>query len=88
MLICRNCFTENADGTIKCIQCNMEGNFEKKVTDGDKREFLLVKHNAVQCTNCGSETPGEGSKCFHCNFPLPSTLESIAAKEIRNLKTG
>ena len=71
MLICKNCFTENPDGTIKCHQCNMEGNFIHKASEGQSGPVWKVEKH-IHCNNCGSEAPGEGSNCVHCNFPIPA----------------
>lgn len=71
MLICKNCDSENAAGTIKCGQCNMEGNFIQVGSDGSKNDFLVTKNSQPPCKNCGCEAPGTETKCIECNFPLP-----------------
>lgn len=73
MLICKNCDSENPAGTIKCGQCNMEGNFIQIGTQGNKNDFLAVEPEQPTCKNCGCKTPGTGTKCVECNFPLPKS---------------
>lgn len=72
MLICKNCNSENVDGAVKCVQCNMEG---KLVPFGqqDITDFIVVEKSLTQCKNCGSEAPGKDDKCVHCHFPLPQS---------------
>lgn len=70
MLICKNCFTENAADAIKCHECKMEGNFMYKAPEGNVNEVKLVEMTPPSCTNCGHEAPGEGEKCNHCHFPI------------------
>lgn len=81
MLICKNCFGENPDGTVRCMQCNMAGNFVYKSPSGIER-VLKLETNPLHCTNCGSEAPGEESRCMHCHFPMP-----IHTKTRRNGKS-
>lgn len=92
MLICNNCFSENADGTVRCNQCNMEGNFSHKTPDGHSQPLSIVKKSAYQCTNCGTNEPGEGQICVHCHFPMATHREPQAqarhSREFNNLKTG
>jgi len=101
MLICKNCDSENTDGTIKCQQCNMEGNFIHIGPNGEKKEAIFVDKSPVHCKNCGCEAPGNDIKCTECNFPLPtvpivSTVPKAQKRnyndfhpwEISNQKTG
>lgn len=71
MLICKNCNSENVDGTVKCVQCNMEGKFIHISENGKPSDYLVIEKGLHQCTNCGSEAPGKEDKCVHCHFPLP-----------------
>ena len=91
MLICKNCFTENPDGTVRCNQCNMEGNFILKLPDTRKPATLIREENKVQCRNCGSPEPGTGKKCMHCHFPMisvPQRVHPLNSQEFNNLKIG
>ena len=92
MLICNNCFSENADGTVRCHHCNMGGNFSYKISEGNPQAFSIVKKSLHQCNNCGSDEPGEGLKCVHCHFPMANTQQqttkTLAPREYNNLKTG
>ena len=92
MLICKNCFTENADATVRCIQCNMEGNFSYKAPEGIQQDLWKGDQTQDQCVNCGSESPGKGTACVHCHFPMvPNKKENLSAfhnGELMSLKTG
>lgn len=76
MLICNNCNTVNDDNCQKCKNCQMSGNFRRQMGENksDNTPILQVK---VLCRNCGSDAPGEGTKCTHCRFPLarPKSVE-------------
>lgn len=102
MLICKNCNSENVDGAVKCVQCNMEG---KLVPFGQpEKDYIVVEKSLTQCKNCGSEAPGKEDKCVHCHFPLPQSkpkpkappapkthprnYSSFQPWEISNQKTG
>ena len=88
MLICKNCFTENPVGSVRCQQCNMAGNFEHR--DG-RQVVMTVEKSPLHCKNCGCSNPGTGEKCVECHFPLaprkkaPETPEML---QFRNLKIG
>jgi uncharacterized membrane protein YvbJ len=92
MLICNNCFSENADGTVRCHQCNMAGNFSYSVPEGHLQALTLVKKSPLQCTNCGSNEPGEGLTCVQCHFPTAAhrgqQAKTLHPREYNNLKTG
>ncbi|RMG20620.1 MAG: hypothetical protein D6730_19615 [Bacteroidetes bacterium] len=77
MLICNNCFSENADGTLRCHQCNMEGNFTYQIAEGNPLEAVALEKKPFQCVNCGCETPGQEAKCVHCHFPLQSPTRNM-----------
>lgn len=81
MLICQNCFTENPDGTVRCVHCQMEGKFAYKVPGGIKPEGLQLDEDMIQCINCG-ENPGEGHRCTHCHFPVAGRQERNGNKVI------
>jgi ribosomal protein L40E len=57
-----------------------------------KPEVVKIKTNMISCRNCGSDTPGEGTKCIHCNFPFAQ--DQIQARKaaqddsFQNLKVG
>ena len=89
MLICKNCNTENADGTIKCRQCNMEGNFVQLTTEVANGPVWKVESPA-HCKNCGSTEPGGGTHCATCNFPLPQVKKNPVYDSLpyTNRKTG
>ena len=88
MLICKNCFTENVEGTVRCIQCNMEGNFIHKLPDAPHKPLIVREKPMIQCRNCGSTEPGTGKKCMHCHFPMASSPQSNPSTEFKNLKLG
>ena len=89
MLICKNCYSENPDGTIKCHQCNMEGNFIHKTSEVTTGPVWKVE-STVNCQNCGTEQPGGGTTCAQCNFPLPQKQKKNTDGPIsyQHLKTG
>ncbi len=92
MLICNNCFSENPDGTIRCHQCNMAGDFTHKSSGDQIREILKVEKSLVQCHNCGNEAPGDGDKCNYCQFPLSKQQRekdsAFKTGTLPNAKTG
>ncbi len=68
MKTCNNCGTNNEMAEVKCVGCNMPGNFTlHKVYDDDLPETESQK---IQCSNCASFHPGTGINCQHCHFPL------------------
>lgn len=92
MLVCKNCFTENADGAVRCHQCNMEGNFEYKVSEGRLKDVIEEERASQQCVNCGHHDPGEGDKCVNCFFPIPANRKTITkdfpSQDFRLFETG
>lgn len=47
----------------------MEGNFRHQMGE-NKSDNTPILQSKLICRNCGSDEPGEGSKCHHCHFPL------------------
>ena len=94
MLICNNCNSENPDGTTRCHQCNMGGNFTYQPNGtSPRREMLTLEKSLIQCLNCGSESPGDGDHCHHCRFPLdaarPGKQDNLRKGEgFSQVKTG
>lgn len=78
MLICNNCSRVNDDGALRCVHCNMKGNFSP-YEPGERRSDELFKEQqpVIQCRNCGSPSPGDGDRCAHCRFPLPAFKVSL-----------
>lgn len=92
MLICKNCYTENPDGTHRCRQCNMAGNFVHTGSAEHKQMVWKVEKTIPACKNCGCERPGEGAKCVECNFPNPSyqqkTTQTFESSSHLDFKIG
>lgn len=79
MLICNNCSTVNEEHTIRCIHCNMQGNFREQIGESRSDESLSTP-KSKPCQNCGNHSPGEGSKCVHCHFPIQGKKAKINAE--------
>ena len=52
---------------VKCIACNMSGHF---TNIGFEQEIPVAESQNMLCGNCGNHSPGEGTHCVHCRFPL------------------
>lgn len=76
MLICKNCNTTNEIGTVSCKKCKMKGMLVQDNTIPISNQ--TKKTSKISCRNCGSEEPGEASKCQHCSFPI-SKVETESA---------
>ncbi len=84
MLICKNCNTNNEIGTTSCKKCNMKGMLIQDNTipiSNQKR-----KTQKISCKNCGTDEPGEASKCQHCSFPISrnETIKIDSKQSITN----
>ena len=89
MKTCNNCDTTNVDSAVKCVHCNMEGQFTFQGLPIKKADSeTVIRH----CLNCGTMETGSGAKCMECNFPLPVnlTLKNPAStiSATQNLKVG
>ena len=67
MKVCNNCSTTNNLPAVKCIACNMHGNFT--LLEGSK-EIPAPILNEVSCMNCGNHHSGAETHCHHCRFPI------------------
>jgi len=90
MKTCNNCNTVNEAVVDKCVHCHMPGNFTLHAV---KDEVVTVEEKTnIQCGNCGSYKPGEGTHCTDCNFPLPhaqkSTISTLSSVQQHNKKVG
>lgn len=43
---------------------------------GETQQANTVHKAVTTCKNCGTHDPGEGAKCVHCHFPLPTPVGS------------
>lgn len=71
MKICNNCSSVNTMDAVKCIHCNMTGNFTVQEHDLPAESTRDEEDPAVQCLNCGTYDVGHGDTCAQCRFPLP-----------------
>lgn len=76
MLICNNCFTQNEDHVITCVNCKMTGDFTH-AEEANKIRTIPKKKEGITCKNCGSHDPGEGTKCVHCHFPNEAKSQQV-----------
>ncbi|MEM9917419.1 MAG: hypothetical protein AAF990_04950 [Bacteroidota bacterium] len=80
MKICNNCNTINEVSAVKCISCNMPGQFSLHVVAAEAPK--PAEAETIQCINCGSVDAGEGPRCRHCHFPLPNKASVSAMKTV------
>ncbi len=67
MKICNNCSATNNLTAVKCVTCNMHGNFRPLT---EQVEMPSPSATDITCMNCGNIHTGEAAHCHHCRFPV------------------
>ena len=87
MLICQNCYAENADDVHVCCKCKIKGNQHFIYVANAQNAFNTEGVSAtpltiVTCWNC-AKPAGDGEKCPHCHIKLKKkeAIKPIALKK-------
>lgn len=61
----------------------MEGNFRQQIGDNRSDDTPVLEAKVI-CRNCGSDAPGELTKCVHCQFPLAKVKTQVSRSQIEH----
>ena len=66
---CKNCSHNNAENTVKCVECNAPLNGSMIL----EQSMVDVKLGVITCKNCSTTNAANLIKCTGCNAPLAGT---------------